>query len=678
MNRTAIWALVIVAAVTVLPTVADAAPPKTPPKLGEGRGQVTLSWDEFVKITGYDPMKKGGQVVTVPWSEVRSLLGDKAPKLAEDSTATVELSWSEFQKLMKWSIEQKAEKPEVRPPTDYIITSSEYVGALSSDGATFTLTLKLNVLRKKGWKRIPVLPGTVALTKVTLKPAEGVFLNSAGGSYELLTDKTGPIEATIEFSVAVRKSAGVNTVSFPRVSAGSSVLDLTVAREKVDVKVAGAQSLVVEGAEGKTLVAAAIPSGVPVTISWERALPKVAPAPTKLYAETRTLVAVADGLLLCQEMVNFSILHTPIRELKLSVPKGASVLTVSGANIKDWRADKDGMMHVLLGAEMIGSYSLRVAYELPAKDSAKVPVIRAVGAQRERGYVGVIAVTNVEIAAGEVTGATKIDARRLPPDIVAMTNQPILLAFRYVDEKFDIPLTIKKHSELRVLVTVVDSALYTAMQLNDGRRITKVVYSVRNNRNQFLRLMMPKGQEMWSVTVNGNTVSPAKDKKDHVLIPLVRSASGSRELASFPVEIVYVEKPSEAVASSGKLRVDLPMCTVPVIHVMYNFYAPAEGKYTVGWGGSGFSGPLGIVEEFSALSTGPGAEVIRRNVAAQAANMQAQVDRRVAAEARKAGATPIRVRLPLTGKRFKLQKVLALPGDRIYFVVQYRDWKIAK
>ncbi|KKL60338.1 hypothetical protein LCGC14_2206330, partial [marine sediment metagenome] len=284
----------------------------------------------------------------------------------------------------------------------------------------------------------------------------------------------------------------------------------------------------------------------------------------------------------------------------------------------------------------------------------------------------------VEIAAGQVVGATSIDVRQLPAAIVAMTNQPILLAFRYVTDKFTIPLTIKKHEALATLVTIVDSGLYTGMQLNDGRRMTKVVYSVRNNRNQFLRLKMPVGAEIWSVAVSGNTVSVAKDEQGNVLVPLIRSASGARELASFPVSIVYVETPAKVAPSKGKLRVALPSAGVPVMHVMYSFYLPAEGKYTVGWGDSGFSGVLRLVEQFTSMSAGPGAEVVRRNVAKQVAQMQQQVNVRADARARRAGATPIRVRLPINGRLFRLEKVLALPQDKLFFEVQYRDWKVAK
>ena len=579
--------------VTMLMTVAVAAtglwaaPPKPEPAVN-GKGQVILSWDEFVRITGFDPLKQkvqGRQVIKVPWADIEELLGVKVENVGK--VTTVDLPWQEFKALLEYSVSKDKPEDEPPPPTEYIVASSSYEGTLSAEGAEFVLELKLNVLKKKGWKQIPLLPATVALKSSTLPPE--TYLNVSAKGYELLTEKSGPLEVKLTFAAAVTRTAGANRVQFDRPTPGSSVLKLTVDGDKVDVKVTGAQALTPAAEKGKTIVAAAIPAGTPVSITWERAIPKAPAAPTKLYAETLTLASVADGLLLCQETVNFNILHTAVRELKVRAPKDVSVLTVTGTNLQDWRVGDDGAMTVTLGAETIGSYSLRITYEQAAGEAGEVPVpvIRAEGVEREKGFIAVAALANVEIGAGKVTGAAAIDARRLPGALTAMTNQPILLGFRYVGKTFAIPLTISKHGEVPVLVTVADSALFTGMQLNDGRRMTRAVYSIRNNRSQFLRLKMPTGAEIWSVSVAGNTVAPGADTEGNVLIPLIRSKAGSSELTAFPVTIVYVETPQggKAPESGGTLRVQLPVCPrgVPVMHVMYNLYLPPEGKYTRGW-----------------------------------------------------------------------------------------------
>jgi hypothetical protein len=660
--------------------------------LGPGKGAITLSWDEFVKITGYDPAKKGNQVLTVPWSEVESLLGVDLKEKVGLNKSTVELPWTDFKALMEWSLKKRPDL-EPPPPADYVVTSCQYKGALGADASVFTLTVKLNVLRKGGWKRIPILPATVAITSSKL-PA-GAYLSATPGnaSYELLTDKSGEMEVVIDFSVQANKSAGISTVSFNHSLPTSSVVDLTVDDAQADVKVANSQSLTSKVADGKTLVLAAVPSGGNMNISWQRALPKQAAAPTKLYAETRTLVGVAEGVLVCQESIDLNILHTPVREVKLAAPPGASVLEVSGSNVQDWRADKDGTITVVLRGEALGTLSLRVSYESPFASAAasqaadgkvQVPVIRAPGVEREKGFVGVIALANVEIKAGDIAGATVVDVKELPAEISAMTKQPVLLGFRYVADKFAIPLAIKKHSEVDVLITIVDSALYTTMQLDDGRRMTRAIYTVRNNRNQFLRVGLPQDAAVWSVAVSGNTVSPAQDEKKNLLIPLVRSSATAQELTSFPVELVYVETPPKALPAAGKLHVGFPTMggDTPVMHVMVNYYAPAEGKYGTPGGvfspaRSGFSGTLRVVANFATMVTDRDV-VAKLDVQQQAQGMQKQFEGKMEQEAKDKGVTPIRVRLPLDGQLFKLEKILALPGDAIYFDLDYSDWKPAR
>ena len=122
----------------------------------------------------------------------------------------------------------------------------------------------------------------------------------------------------------------------------------------------------------------------------------------------------------------------------------------------------------------------------------------------------------------------------------------------------------------------------------------------------------------------------------------------------------------------------LPTVDAPAMHVMVSYYLPAEGRYRGGWGKSAFSGPMRQVDEFTQLATGPQAQVVRRDAAAQAVQMEKQVQARVDAAARKAGATPIRVRLPINGKLYKFEKILALQRDPLWFEVIYSGWKPAK
>jgi biotin carboxyl carrier protein len=116
---------------------------------------------------------------------------------------------------------------------------------------------------------------------------------------------------------------------------------------------------------------------------------------------------------------------------------------------------------------------------------------------------------------------------------------------------------------------------------------------------------------------------------------------------------------------------------------MVNYYAPSEGKYGragglfSGSGTSGFDGSLRLTEKFAEMVTDNKA-VVAENAQQVAQNMQKQFEGKAQATANAAGTTPIRVRLPIEGKLFKLEKILALQGDELFFDVEYSDWKAAK
>ncbi len=55
------------------------------------KSQVVLTWDQFVKITGYDPAKGGARTLSIPWSEVETLLGVKVDRVGQAATVNITL-----------------------------------------------------------------------------------------------------------------------------------------------------------------------------------------------------------------------------------------------------------------------------------------------------------------------------------------------------------------------------------------------------------------------------------------------------------------------------------------------------------------------------------------------------------------------------------------------------------
>jgi hypothetical protein len=189
------------------------------------------------------------------------------------------------------------------------------------------------------------------------------------------------------------------------------------------------------------------------------------------------------------------------------------------------------------------------------------------------------------------------------------------------------------------------------MMTGHGRRLTSVKYEVRNNRRQFLRVRLPKDAELWSAAVGGKAVQPAK-AGDAILLPLLRSAQGGQGLASFEVEVVFVEKGQSPTGRTGSFSASLPVVDVPSTYVAWSIYAGDHVRLNTKSIDTSLrkvdvlSEPLGAVAVLNVRSE---RQQFQRSNNAIAGN--GGLDK---------GAAPVKVRLPVEGEPIHFEKILAL------------------
>ncbi|MBT3221548.1 MAG: hypothetical protein HN348_20905, partial [Proteobacteria bacterium] len=385
-----------------------------------------------------------------------------------------------------------------------------------------------------------------------------------------------------------------------------------------------------------------------------------------------TLVGIGDGLLQATTTIEQSILFAGVNQFQAKIPAELTLLDVSGAGIRDWTVADDGTLTVLLNYAAEGSHSMTLELEQPLAQTknlkANVPLVEPLGVERSKGWVGVQALGALELAAGSVKGATPVDVRALPPAILGVTTNPVLLGYKYLGSEADIPLEVFQHDEVDVLVTLLDQSDATTMFTQDGRRLTSVRYDVRNNRRQFLRLTLPEGAELWSSSVAGRSVQPAKANDGRLLIPLVRSQAMGGALAAFPVEVVYVESgaaPSEA--GKGTFKATLPQADVPTTYVAWTVYAPWQATISK----KSYDGTLRHVDY---LSRPLGATTVL-TMDTYNAPMAQQANVQTKSGALGQGAAPVKVSLPVDGQALVFEKLLALDQDDLWVSFDYKGLK---
>ena len=355
--------------------------------------------------------------------------------------------------------------------------------------------------------------------------------------------------------------------------------------------------------------------------------------------------------------IHNTILFRGVDQFQVKLPEGMTLLEVTGAGIRDWKQTQDGTLDVALNYAAEGTYSLKLEMERVIKESDKglrAPIVTPQGVERSKGWVGVEARGNIEIGAGEgIKGATPVDVRSLPAAILGITPQPVLLGYKYLGAEVAVPLEVSYHDDIDVLVTLLDQTRARTMWTREGRRLTSVKYQIRNNRRQFLRLELPKGAELWSASVGGRAVQPARASDGRVMIPLVRSQSAGGALAAFEVEVVYVENGAPTADNGrGSFAARLPKPDAPSTYVAWTVFAPQKAKIirrTV-------DGNLRHVDYLS----NPIPEEDMNYIETETPQVAAQAAEQDSSGALGEGAVPVPVSLPLQGKEVRFEKLLAL------------------
>lgn len=561
--------------------------------------------------------------------------------------------------------------------SSYVVYKTDYKAEIEEEVVTLNGKVIFEVF-KKGWTQIPLVDTNVGLIDVSINKGTS-FVIARGGKYYLILDKPGRYSLDMEYLIKAsrERESGPGNFRFEVMPAPISQFEFIMPEEGVEIFIEPAIKVKVKKETKKTVAWAVMPNTNNITVRWTKALPKEVITPVKLepkiFVDTATYASVGEGIIRCQTALNYSVLQSEVTNLRIALPEDVSVLEVQGRELRDWKiAHQDGQQYVdvYLNFGIKGNYILNLSYERKVGEGtvvAQVPALMSVGAEREKGYFGLSAATNVELAVNKLEHASLIDIKELPSSIWSGSTNPILLAFKYLAHPFNIAIDVTRHEELPVLVATIDSVEYVTLLTDEGKILTRAVYKVRNNVKQFVNLVLPNKATLWSVFVAGRPVKPAKDKTGNILIPLEKSQFRGEELTQFSVEIVYLDR-SPKMELLGKIRLNLPKTDIPISQLNWSVYFPFNYWYFH------FDGDVrkvkdtvGIVSAARLRRYGPKADYAwkgdQKSLEQQYVSPQADIGEggsvfdQIQTGISK-GVLPIRISIPQQGRLFRFSKLL--------------------
>jgi hypothetical protein len=329
---------------------------------------------------------------------------------------------------------------------------------------------------------------------------------------------------------------------------------------------------------GRTLLEVALEPGRPARVTWtvgESAAAQAAPRETRVLADLKTLVTTAEADLRLSTLVDLTVVQGEPDRVELRLPAGFDLVGASGATLESFQQVPGGV-RLALREPARRRHQLLLNLERAVADASvqadlALPTLPA--AQRETGEVALEGVGTLELAAREAGSLRRIDVSETAPALRALAREPLLAAFRYHRRPEEAPalaVEVKRFPNAAVLAALAERAAVTTLVTTQGRTLTELALTVRNQAQPFLRVGLPAGATLLSAEVAGQGVKPVTGA-DGTRIPLLRP--GFRPTGPYAVSFVYLQ-PGAPFAKKGEAALALPRMDVPVSVLEWELYLP--------------------------------------------------------------------------------------------------------
>lgn len=303
--------------------------------------------------------------------------------------------------------------------------------------------------------------------------------------------------------------------------------------------------------------------------------------------------AIGEKTLLANGILDVEILGGAQDRVGLMLPDGADRIQLSGSDVR--LVEREGSrLTVRFRGPVRGRTAMRLSYECPRGRGNLVtcPEIEVPGGRLDSG--GWLLVANDaegELLEQQAQGFEPRASVEAPAEVRGLLPGKPLFTYARTGHRCRAVFDAVSTSPFPLVDTIADRADALLSLQDSGDEMARIRYTVRNNRKQFLRMILPEGARLLWVAVERKPVSPTQVGRE-VWIPLLKSVRTLEGLISFPVEILYVRSGSP-VAGDGRRAMPLPELTeIPTALTRVTILGPSGLRI------SDTRGPLRPVAQF--------------------------------------------------------------------------------
>ena len=506
---------------------------------------------------------------TLGFSTVGMAQSQKGGGLPFPDSGGVTLPLDEYNRLLELA-SKPVHKPET-PPQNYSLKCADLNFRVENESVRGNLMLEGEVF-KKGVTKVPLTSGMTTFD--ARQDGKGVPLQQENGTQTAMLN--GPADFSIDLSVGLplRIEAGRASFTLPAPAAGSVRLALTLPGEHTFVSISPGLITSRGSDKGKTTIEATLVPGQSTTIWWatREAVTQVTPKEARFLSDIKTLVSVSEAEIRIAALADITVVQGTPTEFAVDVPAGYEVTGVTGATLES------NEMHDTVMVVKVSSPAQRhqflISMERPISDpKAAAPFLSFKNAQRETGEVLVEGTGTMELTAREGGGLKRMDVKEVSHYLRALSHYSAQAAFRFHRQPGEAPtlaLEWTRFPDSSVLAAVAEDAVVTTMVTSEGKSLTELKLTIKNQAQPFLKVTLPAGASILSAEVGGEKVKPVQGA-DGTRVPLLRP--GFRPAGSYEVSFVFMHS-GAPFAKKGGSELSLPSMDVPISLLHWEVFLP--------------------------------------------------------------------------------------------------------
>ncbi len=486
----------------------------------------------------------------------------------------VTLSLDEYNRLL--ALANRAAKKSEAPPLPYVLKHAEMkfhvvnddvLGSIEFDGET----LGTNVTK------VPLASGmTILDARHGTKPLP---LLLEGGTHTAILPGESEFTVSLDAGLPITIEAGRASFALPVPSAGSVRLTLSVPGERTNIQLNHGIITHRSSAGGNTEIEATLIPGQTASVWWNtrEVVAPVVPREIRYLSDVKTLVSVTESDLQIAALVDLNVVQGEAEQFSVALPEGFEVTAVNGPTLESSEV-QNGVLTLKAAGHGPGAHQFLISLERPLNNSnAALPILAFKDAQRETGEVLVEGQGTLELTAKESGGLKRMDVKEVNAYLRALSRYSLQAAFRYHRQPNESPalaLEWTRFPDSSVLAAIAEHATVTTLVTSEGKSLTEVRLTIKNQAQPFLKVELPAGASILTAEVSGEKVKPVQGA-DGNRVPLLRA--GFRPAGAYTVSFVFLHS-GAPFAKKGDSNISLPKMDVPIGVLEWELFLPDQFK----------------------------------------------------------------------------------------------------